>query len=240
MSLLDLTGKTALVTGAGQGMGAAIARTLASQGARVVGWDRSLPADDQGLRLAQVDVTDATALTQAAQALMDDGGVDILVNNAGIQGRTAPIEAQDDETWARVIEINLSAVFRLCRIFAPHMRHRGSGRIINIASTAGLRGVAGAAAYSASKGGVLALSRALAKELVGCGVTVNCVAPGLAQTPLQSQMDAAYIARIAARLPMGRPCQPEEVAATVAWIASPACSYTTGAVFDLSGGRLAD
>jgi len=243
MNLLDLSGKTALVTGASQGLGAAIARTLAALGAQVVGWDRSLPAEGDaapaGIRLEQVDLTDGQALAHAAAALLARGaGIDILVNNAGIQGLTATIEHQDDETWARVIDVNLTTVFRMCRIFAPHMQQRCGGRIINIASVAGLRGVAGAVAYSASKGGVLALSQALAKELVASGVTVNCVAPGLADTPLQQQMDTAYIERIASRIPMGRLCQPGEVAATVAWIASPACSYTTGAVFDVSGGRL--
>mgnify|MGYP001578224730 CR=1 FL=1 len=245
MKLLDLTGQTALVTGASQGLGAAIARTLAALGAQVVGWDRHPPAAaadaPPGVRFEQVDVTDAQAAASAAAALQAQGvGLDILVNNAGIQGLTAPIAQQDDETWARVIDVNLTAVFRICRSFAPHMQARGRGRIINIASVAGLRGVAGAVAYSASKGGVLALSRALAKELVASGVTVNCAAPGLAETPLQSQMDAAYVERIARRIPMGRLCQPDDVAATVAWIASPACGYTTGAVFDVSGGRLAD
>lgn len=241
MNLLDLSGKTALVTGASQGFGAAITRTLAALGAQVIGWDRSLPAEGagmlRGVRLEQVDVTNMQATMRAADTLLADGaGVDILVNNAGIQGLTAPIAQQNDATWAQVIDVNLTAVFRLCRIFAPRMQQREAGRIINIASVAGLRGVAGAVAYSASKGGVIALSRALAKELVASGVTVNCVAPGLADTPMQQQMDTAYLERIASRIPMGRMCQPEEVAATVAWIASPACSYTTGAVFDVSGG----
>ncbi|WP_431273904.1 SDR family NAD(P)-dependent oxidoreductase [Variovorax ureilyticus] len=241
MNLLDLSGRTALVTGAAQGFGAAISNMLAAHGARVIGWDLKVAQNEafRGNRLEQVDVATSSSLNRATRALlMEEPKLDILVNNAGVQGHISPIDQQSDQTWERVLAINLTAVFRLCRTFAPHMQSHGYGRIINIASVAGLRGVADAAAYSAAKGGVIALSKALAKEVVGSGVTVNCVAPGLADTPMQKQMEPSYLERISRSLPMGRPCRADEVAATVTWIASPSCTYTTGAVFDVSGGRL--
>lgn len=231
------------VTGAARGIGAAIAVELASQGAQVVGWDQTASADypenvASKICLHQVDLTDKVALKSAAASLFEQGPLDILVNNAGIQGATSPIGEQDDDTWSKVISINLTAVFRVSRLIAPKMQARGYGRIVNVASTAGLRGVPNAVSYSASKGGVIALTMALAKELFTAGVTVNCVAPGLIETDLLSQMSQDYIDSIVAKMPMGRMGQPQEVAAMVAWAASPACSFTTGAVFDVSGGRL--
>lgn len=166
------------------------------------------------------------------------GTPDILVNNAGIQGPTVPIDDHERSAWDRVIAVNLTSVFAVTKIFVPDMRKRKSGRIINIASAAGLRGLADGCAYGASKAGVIGLTMGLSKELVGDQITVNCVAPALIDTDLKLQMSAEFIEKAADRVPMKRLGRPEEVAATVAWIATPACSFTTGAVFDVAGGRL--
>lgn len=240
----DLEDRTSLVTGGARGIGAAIAVALARRGARVTVWDRDdasgYPAEvADAIEARRVDVRDGSQiLEEGARALARTGTLDILVNNAGIQGRTAPIGQQDDETWERVISVNLTAVFKTCRYFAPVMQRAGGGRIVNIASYAGLHGTQNATAYSASKGGVISLSRALAKELMTSGVTVNCVAPGLIETDLLDQMDRDYIETIVAKMPMGRMGTADEVAATVGWIVSPACSFTSGGVFDVTGGRL--
>jgi NAD(P)-dependent dehydrogenase (short-subunit alcohol dehydrogenase family) len=239
-----LSGLRALVTGGARGIGAAIAVELARQGALVQVWDRQDVAsypDGLGSRIAlrSLDLTDEAQVNAGAAQLLEDwGGLDILVNNAGIQGATTPIAGQDNQTWDRVIGLNLTSTFWTCRLFAPVMALAGRGRIVNVASVAGINGVAHGVAYSASKGDVIALTRALAKELVASGVTVNCVAPGMVQTDLLKQMDPGYIAGIVAKMPMKRLGQATEVAAAVAWLASPNASFTTGAALDVSGGRL--
>ncbi len=237
-----LAGRNAIVTGAARGLGLGIARRLRDDGARVSVWDfdlAGLDAASESFALVQhVDVADAArvgaAFVQAAEAL---GGVDILVNNAGVNGPVLPTEDYPLDTWARVIAINLSGVFHGTRVAIPHMRARGWGRIVNVASIAGKEGVPGIACYSASKGGVIAFTKAVAKEVVRDGITVNAIAPAMLETPLQAQMTPEHIAAMKAKIPMGRFLEVEEAAAMVAWIAGPECSFTTGFAFDLTGGR---
>jgi 2-dehydro-3-deoxy-L-rhamnonate dehydrogenase (NAD+) len=180
-------------------------------------------------------------VTDAARELLAEfGGLDILVNNAGISGPTAPMTEYDDEEWDRIININLTSVYRLCKLFVPGMVSRKSGRVINIASSAALRGMPNSAAYSASKAAILGLSMGLAKEVGAFGVTVNCVAPAAIETEMLHAMGIGntLVRDTTAKTAVKRLGSAREVAATVGWIASPACSFTTGAVFDLTGGRL--
>ena len=241
----DLAGQTALVTGAAGDIGLAIVAALSARGAQIVAWDRAtakvaaLGLGPDRLECADFDLTDRNGVGERCRDLFARRGVpDILVNNAGIQGATRPIEDQTDEDWDRVIAINLTSIFSLCREFAPAMRQKGYGRIVNIASAAGVRGLANGCAYGASKAGLIGFSMGLSKELLTDGVTVNCVAPALIDTALLAQMSETFRAEAASRIPMGRMGLASEVAAMVAWVASPVCSFTTGAVFDVAGGRL--
>ena len=237
-----IQGQAAIVTGGARGFGLGIARRLAAAGCRVALWDRSFDGfDASGFDPALrqiVDVTDQAAVYAAfAEAAAALGQVHILVNNAGITGPVGPSWDYALEDWRRVLAIDLDGVFHGCRAAIPHMREQGYGRIVNIASIAGKEGNANGAAYAAAKGGVIAFSKSVAKELVGSGVLVNCVAPAMAQTDLLNEMSPEFIAAMKAKIPMGRFLQVEEVAEMVAWIASPACSFTTGFTFDLTGGR---
>ncbi len=236
-----LDGRCAIVTGGAVGIGRAIAGKLAAQGVRVILWDRTPGAFDGGfdpLALTAVDVADAGAVADAfAAAAAEAGGIDILVNNAGINGPVLPVWELPLETWAQVVAVNLNGVFHGCRVAAPHMRARGHGRILNIASMAGKDGVPFISAYSAAKAGVIGFTKALAKELASDGVTVNCIAPAMAETGLMAEMTPEHIASMKAKIPMGRFLQVAEVADMAAWIVSDECSFTTGFTFDLSGGR---
>jgi 3-oxoacyl-[acyl-carrier protein] reductase len=239
-----LDGQTAIVTGAARGIGRAIARLLAQRGCRVVVWDRDLAPLADGsdafvpAHAAQVDVADHGAVAKAFDdAVARFGRVEILVNNAGINGPIAPSWDYPLEDWDRVVAIDMTAVFYASRQAAKHMRANGYGRIVTIASIAGKEGVPYIAAYSAAKAGVIGFSKALAKELTDCGVTVNCIAPALTETDLLKGMTDDHIARMKAKIPMGRLVQVDEIAEMAAWIASPACSFTTGVVFDITGGR---
>jgi 3-oxoacyl-[acyl-carrier protein] reductase len=239
-----LDGQTAIVTGAARGIGRAIARLLAERGCRVVVWDRDLAPLADGsdafvpAHAAQVDVADHGAVAKAFDdAVARFGRVEILVNNAGINGPIAPSWDYPLEEWDRVVAIDMTAVFYASRQAAKHMRANGYGRIVTIASIAGKEGVPYIAAYSAAKAGVIGFSKALAKELTDCGVTVNCIAPALTETDLLKGMTDDHIARMKAKIPMGRLVQVDEIAEMAAWIASPACSFTTGFVFDITGGR---
>jgi 3-oxoacyl-[acyl-carrier protein] reductase len=239
-----LDGQTAIVTGAARGIGRAIARLLAERGCRVVVWDRDLAPLADGsdafvpAHAAQVDVADHGAVAKAFDdAVARFGRVEILVNNAGINGPIAPSWDYPLEDWDRVVAIDMTAVFYASRQAAKHMRANGYGRIVTIASIAGKEGVPYIAAYSAAKAGVIGFSKALAKELTDCGVTVNCIAPALTETDLLKGMTDDHIARMKAKIPMGRLVQVDEIAEMAAWIASPACSFTTGVVFDITGGR---
>jgi 3-oxoacyl-[acyl-carrier protein] reductase len=235
----DFSGNVAVVTGGAQGIGASVVARLRADGATVVVWDlpQFAPAADDGLFQA-ADVSDREGIERAAVALMARWGrVDQLVNNAGFAGSTVALDAYDPLEWQRIIEVNLIGVFNVCRAIVPFMRRAGSGRIVNIASLAGKEGTPNASAYSASKAGLLALTKSLGKELATSGVLVNAIAPAAVRTGLLAQMSPEHVQIMIDKSPMKRLGEPAEVAEMVAWLCSPACSFSTGAVFDLSGGR---
>lgn len=230
MNKLDFTGRTAVVTGGAQGIGAAIAERLSAAGARVQVWDLD------GAK--KVDVADPDAVANATQAALRElGKIDVLVNNAGIAGLNAPTVDYPIEEWERVLRINLTSQFLCCRAVAPHMVKAGYGRIVNIASVAGKEGNPNAVAYSASKAGVISLTKSLGKELAQTGVLVNCVTPAAAKTAIFDQMTEAHIQYMLSKIPMNRFVNVGEIAALVGWLASEDCSFSTGGVFDISGGR---
>jgi 3-oxoacyl-[acyl-carrier protein] reductase len=185
-----------------------------------------------------VELTDDEAVTAAtAHTIQEQGHIDILVNNAGITGGNAPTWELDPQVWRRVIEVNLIAPYLTCRAITPHMTARGWGRIVNVASVAGKEGNPNASHYSASKAGVIALTKSLAKEVATQGVLVNAIAPAVARTAMFAQMTEAHIAYMLGKIPMGRFVEVDEIAAMIAWLSSPDCSFTTGSVFDITGGR---
>lgn len=239
-----LAEKVAIVTGGARGIGLAIARKLSAQGASVVIWDRELGEWDGAragfepkLQVA-VDVSSSAEVRAAFdRTLCAVPHVDILVNNAGINGPVSPCWEYPEDAWHRVIAVDLDSVFHCCRVAIPHMRSRGGGRIVNVASIAGKEGVQFISAYSAAKAGVIAFSKAAAKELAQDNVLINCVAPAMVETELLAQTSEEHIAASKAKIPMGRFLQASEVASMVAWIAGPECSFTTGFTFDLTGGR---
>lgn len=242
--MLRLAGQTAIVTGFARGIGRGIAARLASEGCRIVGWDiapRAFDARAAGFEIhagRKVDVADHDDVAAAfADAAAQVGRIDIMVNNAGVNGPVKPTWDYSPEEWAHVVAINMTGVFNCCHAAIPHMRANGYGRIVNVASIAGKEGVPNIAPYSASKGGVIAFSKALAKEVVQDGVTVNCIASAMAETDLMNEMTREHIAAMKAKIPMGRFVQIDEIGAMVSFIASPDCSFTTGFVFDLTGGR---
>jgi len=231
MNQLDLKGRTAIVTGGLIGIGAAIAKRLEASGARVRIWDVGDKSDP-------VDVTDLKAIERAtARAIAELGRIDILVNNAGIAGMTKPVVDYPVEEWKRVIDIDLNGPFLCCRAVVPHMVKAKYGRIVNIASIAGKEGNPNAAAYAAAKGGVIAFTKALGKELAQTGVLVNCVTPAAAQTAILDQVTPEFAKFMLSKIPMGRFVKVEEIAAIACWLATEDCSFTTGGVFDISGGR---
>jgi NAD(P)-dependent dehydrogenase (short-subunit alcohol dehydrogenase family) len=239
-----LEGQAAIVTGGMRGIGLGIARRLHGRGAKIAIWDRETAVWDEAAKgfapalVVKTDVSDVRSVENAFSETMGRlGRVDILVNNAGINGPVRPTWEYPVEDWERVIAIDLNGVFFCTRSVLAHMRTRKSGRIINVASIAGKEGVPGIAAYSAAKGGVIAFTKALAKELAQDGVLVNCVAPALVETDLFAEMTPEHIAAMRAKIPMGRLLQIEEVANMVSWIAGPECTFTTGFAFDLTGGR---
>lgn len=237
-----LDGQVAIVTGAARGIGVGIAKLTAERGAKVIVWDRDIaPLQGSGFTpaLAQtVDVADYKSVEKAFNdAAKQFGKIDILVNNAGINGPIKPTWEYPLEDWDKVVAIDMTAVFYACRLAAKHMRDNKYGRIVTVASIAGKEGVPNISAYSAAKAGVIGFSKALAKELADSGVTVNCIAPAMTETPLLDGMTEEHIRNMKAKIPMGRFVQVDEVAELCAWIASPACSFTTGFVFDITGGR---
>ena len=247
MNAIDLKGRMAIVTGAARGIGHATAQKCLASGATVALWDIDAAALDKAvsslkqsdrIHAAVVDVTDEASIAAAVDALIRDvGRIDILVNNAGITGGNAPLWQLAPEVWRRVVEVNLVAPYLVCRAVVPHMIAAGYGRIVNIASIAGKDGNPNASHYSASKAGLIGLTKSLGKELATTGVLVNCIAPAAAKTELFGQMKQEHIDYMLSKIPMNRFVTVDEIAAMVAWLASEECSFSTGAVFDISGGR---
>jgi 3-oxoacyl-[acyl-carrier protein] reductase len=239
-----LSGQAAIVTGGARGIGLGIAQRLVEEGCRVALWDRSFEGFDAAAarvpeaRMQAVDVADHAAVAAAfGECEAAFGDVHILVNNAGINGPVAPVWDYPVEAWDRVLAIDLTAVFYCTRVAVPHMIARRYGRIVNIASIAGKEGNERIAAYAAAKAGVIGFTKSIARELVDTGVLVNALAPALTETALFREMTPEHIALAKSRIPMKRPVQVPEVAALVAWMASPECSFNTGFTFDLTGGR---
>ena len=231
---LDLSGQTAVVTGAARGIGLAIAGRLQEAGASVEGWDLQPSQEPCFARFRTVDVSDEAAVNGAAAVA---GDVDILINNAGVNGPTKPAWEYSLADWNAVLAVDLTGVFLCARGLIPGMRARGYGRIVNIASIAGKEGNPDAIAYGAAKAGVVSITKTLGRELARSGVLVNCITPAMAETPFLEGMSADYVADRKARIPMGRFARIEEIAAMTVFAASPACSFTTGMAFDVSGGR---
>jgi NAD(P)-dependent dehydrogenase (short-subunit alcohol dehydrogenase family) len=234
-------GRVAVVTGGASGLGLGIVERLASEGATISLWDMDAKARDKAPAAAHavaLDVTDAAAVEAAtSETVAALGRIDILVTSAGITGPNAPAWEYPLEAWRRVFDINVHGLYYCNRSVIPHMLRGGYGRIVNIASVAGKEGNPNAAAYSASKAAVIGLTKSLGKELAETNIRVNCVTPAAVATALFEQMSEAQIAYMLSKIPMKRFGEVAEVAATVAWAASEECSFTTGSVFDISGGR---
>ena len=244
MNTYDLAGRVAVVTGGGGGIGLAAGRLMAASGAAVMLWDRDAAAARQGAetltggRGLQVDVTDPDSIAAAMAATTAAfGRIDILVNSAGVLGRNAPLAEFELAEWRHVIDVNLIGTFLCCRAVVPGMAAADYGRIVNLSSIAGKEGNPFGSCYSAAKAAVMALTKSLGKELAHTGVRVNCIAPATIDTPILSQMTAEFTDYVKAKIPLGRLGRPEEAAAMIAWLSSADCSFSTGAVFDLSGGR---
>jgi 2-dehydro-3-deoxy-L-rhamnonate dehydrogenase (NAD+) len=240
--------QVAVVTGAASGIGAGISARLARDGFAVAVADVDATGAAEIARGIRDAGGKATAVPvdvsqeQSVRAMVDsvlvrEGRIDSLVNNAGVHGQTAPVWALPAGEWERVLAIDLSGVYYGCRAVLPHMLARGSGRIVNVASIAGKDGNPNAVPYSAAKAGVIGLTKAVAKEVAACGVLVNAITPAVIDTPLARQVPETHLSYLLAKIPMGRMGTTAEVAALVAWLCSAECSYSTGAVFDISGGR---
>ncbi len=242
---IRLQGRKAIVTGGAQGIGRAVAARLVACGAQVSLWDRDAERVEatarelgEGTLFRVVDQVDFGAVREAArQDHGQFGKIDILVANAGIAGVNASVADYPVDEWRRIVDVNLNGVFHCCKAVLPGMIERGYGRIVTVASIAGKEGNPNAAAYSASKAGVIALTKSIGKETAGSGLSVNCVTPAAARTSLFDQMSQTHIDYMLSKIPRGRFLEVEEAAAMIAWLASDENSFTTGAVFDLSGGR---
>ena len=247
MNQLDLKGRIAIITGAARGIGYAIAGRALQSGAGVALWD----ADGDRLESARqellargtvsaerVDITDERAVASAAASTVSKHGrVDILVNNAGITGGNGLTWELEPDLWRRVIDVNLVGCFLVCRAVIPHLIQNGYGRIVNVASVAGKEGNPTASHYSASKAGAIGLTKSLGKELATKNIVVNCVTPAAANTEIFAQMKPEHIEYMRSKIPMGRFVEIDEIAALICWLSTEECSFSTGAVFDISGGR---
>ena len=246
MNQIDLKGRRAVVTGAAQGIGLSITQRLLASGAHVCLWDQDAALLEETCEALAgssvfsqvVDVTDSDAVAETAQQTATDlGGIDILVNNAGIAGPTVPSWEYPVLDWQNVIDVDLNAVYYCCRAVIPMMREQDYGRVVNMASIAGKEGNPNAAAYSAAKAGVIALTKSIAKETADLNIAVNCISPAAAKTRIFDQISQQHIDYMLSKIPRGRFVLVEEIAAMVAWMVSEENSFTTGAAFDLSGGR---
>ena len=247
MNQLDLKDRVAVITGGAQGIGYATAQRMLQSGASVVLWDMDAPLLAQAreslsklgrVGTAQVELTDEAGVAHAtARALSEFGRIDILVNNAGITGGNGTTWELPPDMWRRVVEVNLIAPYLTCRAVVPQMLEQGYGRIVNVASVAGKEGNPNASHYSASKAGLIALTKSLGKELATRGILVNAVAPAAAKTAMFDTMKPEFIAYMLGKIPMNRFVEVQEIAAGICWLASEDCSFTTGSVLDLSGGR---
>jgi len=247
MNQIDLTNRVAVVTGGARGIGYSVAERMLRSGAAVSLWD----VDSAGLKAAekrlgtlgpitsvQVDLTQEEEVANAARRTVEQyGRLEILINNAGITGGNASTWELDPAVWRRVVEVNLVASFLTCRAAVPVMLQGGYGRIVNVASVAGKEGNPNASHYSASKAGLIALTKSLGKELATKNIVVNCVTPAAAKTEIFLQMTTEHINYMLAKIPMNRFVEPGEIASMICWLASEECSFATGAVFDISGGR---
>jgi len=244
----ELEGQVALVTGAARGIGLATASLLSARGARVVLTDRDgeeaaaaaakLATDDANVTSRRLDVTDEHHVQRVVDSVVEElGAIHVLVNNAGTTGPATPVWETTTQHFEAMLKVHLLGTFFCVRAVVPTMLRAEYGRIVNVASVAAKEGNAGSGAYSAAKAGVVGLTKSLGKELATTGVVVNAVTPGVIDTTMVSQSSADHIERLAAKIPMGRRGQPREVAEMIAWAASPRCSFTTGSVFDVSGGR---
>jgi 2-dehydro-3-deoxy-L-rhamnonate dehydrogenase (NAD+) len=242
---LDFTNRSAVVTGGAAGIGFAVAKRLAASGARVALWDRDAKALEaarsavgEGAKTFALDVSDSTMVDRVAHETADAlGGVDVLVCSAGITGPNKATWEYSVEDWRNVFDVNVHGVFYCNRAIVPVMQRNDYGRIVNIASVAGKEGNPNAPAYSASKAAVIGLTKSLGKELAKTGIRVNCVTPAAVRTAIFDQMTQQHIEFMLSKIPMGRFGEVDEIAAMVCWLASEECSFSTGAVFDLSGGR---
>ena len=247
MNTIDLQGRIAIITGGARGIGYATAERMAKSGAKIVLWDidetacKNAVSGLGGSSHASYDLVELTSEIAVAQAtasvIARHGQIDILVNNAGITGGNAPLWELEPDVWRRVIEVNLVAPYLTCRAIVPEMKKKGYGRIINIASIAGKDGNPNASHYSASKAGLIGLTKSLGKELATSNILVNCITPAAAKTEIFNQMKQEHIDFMLSKIPMNRFLQVEEAAALITWLGSEDCAFSTGAVFDISGGR---
>ncbi len=242
MNQLDMQGRHAVITGGAAGLGFAIAQRMLASGATVTLWDRdeaalaaAAKALGAGVKAVQVDVASHDSVVRAVAQTSPQ--VDALVNSAGITGPNTPLANYPVDAWAQVMQVNINGIFHCCREIVPLMQKSDYGRIVNIASVAGKDGNPNASAYSASKAAVIGLTKSLGKELAGTGIRVNCVTPAAVKTAIFDQMTPEHIQFMLSKIPMGRFGLPEEIAAMVTWLCTEDCSFSTGAVFDLSGGR---
>jgi 3-oxoacyl-[acyl-carrier protein] reductase len=242
MNQLDMKGRHAVITGGAAGLGFAIAQRMLASGATVTLWDRdevalagAAKALGAGVQTVQVDVTRHDSVVQAVAQTAPK--VDALVNSAGITGPNTPLVNYPVDAWQQVMSVNINGIFHCCREIVPLMQKADYGRIVNIASVAGKDGNPNASAYSTSKAAVIGLTKSLGKELASTGIRVNCVTPAAVKTAIFDQMTPEHIQFMLSKIPMGRFGMPEEIAAMVSWLCTEDCSFSTGAVFDLSGGR---
>ncbi|MBN3725896.1 SDR family NAD(P)-dependent oxidoreductase [Burkholderia sp. Ac-20379] len=244
MNRLDLQDRVCVITGGSGAIGSAIADRFVASGAKVVLWDidgaAALAAADKlgAAASAQVDVTDAASVAAAAQAAFAHfGSIDVLINAAGINGPIGPVETYSIDAWRQVLDINLTGVFICCREVLPYLRQASHGRIVNLSSVGGKEGNPNQGAYGASKAGVIALTKSMSKELADTDIRINCVTPAAIESEMLRNMTAESRQFVLAKIPLGRAGRPDEVASMVAWLSTQECSFTTGAAFDLTGGR---